>query len=140
MSAIKGIICRLRPIARTLRALAVAREGATAVETAIVLPIFLLFVFGVSEIGRALWLQSALQFAVEDAARCAAINTTTCGTTPAIQSYAASRVVGLTIPPTSFNVTSPICGMQVSINYAFSSVVPNLVPFSVTLAAQSCHP
>jgi Flp pilus assembly protein TadG len=136
----KPVLYLFAPFARMLRTAVIACEGSAAVEAAIVLPIFFSFVFGISEVGRALWVQSALQYAVEDAARCAAVNTSSCGNTSAVQSYAAGRVFGITIPSSSFSVTKPSCGNQVSISYAFSSVVPNLVPFSVTLTAQSCHP
>ena len=71
----KSVLDLFAPLARTLRTAAIACDGAAAVETALVLPVFLLCVFGISEIGRALWIQSTLQYAVEDAARCAAINT-----------------------------------------------------------------
>lgn len=130
----------LAPLTRPLRALATDCGGATAVETAFVLPGFLLCMFAIAEIARALWIQSALQYAVEDAARCAAINTRTCGDAGAVQTYAAGRAFGMSIPASSFNVTNPTCGKQVSVSYAFNSLVPNLVPLSLTLAAQSCHP
>ena len=117
-----------------------ARDGAAAVELALLLPVFLVFLLGICEFGRALWTQSALQYAVEAAARCAAVNTTTCGTTSATQTYAAGQVNGITIPSTDFNVTSPSCGIQVSISYAFTLLVPKLIPWSMTINAQSCHP
>lgn len=117
-----------------------AREGTTAVETAIVLPAFLLLLLGLVETGILFWTQSSLQFAVEAAARCAVVNSTLCGTTSAVQSYAASQVTGLTVASSSFTVSQPSCGHQVSISYPFSFVDPNLFPWPVTLNAQSCHP
>ena len=125
---------------RKLAGLLTARDAAAAVEAALLLPLFLAFIFGICEFGRALWTQSALQYAVEVAARCAVVNTTTCGNTGQIQSYAASAVNGLTIPSTDFNVTTPSCGTQVSISYPFTLAVPQLIPWSMTLTAQSCHP
>lgn len=123
-----------------LAALLRGSDAAAAVEAALLLPVFLTFIFGICEFGRALWTQSALQYAVEAAARCAAVNTTTCGSTSQIQSYAANAVNGLTIPATDFNVSAPSCGTQVSISYAFALAVPQLIPWSMTLTAQSCHP
>lgn len=123
-----------------LGALLRACDAAAAVEAALLLPVFLTFIFGICEFGRALWTQSALQYAVEAAARCGAVDTTTCGSTSQIQSYAASAVNGLTIPSADFNVTAPSCGTQVSISYAFTLAVPQLIPWSMTLTAQSCHP
>jgi Flp pilus assembly protein TadG len=49
-------------------------------EFALVFPSFILLTMGVIEFGRAMWIQNTLQAAVEQAARCAVVNTTTCGT------------------------------------------------------------
>jgi len=126
---------RARRLSRWLRSC----DGVAAVEAALVLPVFLAFVFGIIEVSRAYRIQTALQFAVEDAARCAAINRSTCGSIDAIQNYAASKAPGLTIPPRRFNVTLQRCGIEVAIDYPFTSLVGNLVPLSATLSAQSCH-
>ncbi len=123
-----------------LAALAKARDGATAVETAIVLPAFLLFIFAIIEAGLLFWTQSTLQFAVEAAARCAVVNTTQCGSASAIQTYAAAQATGMTIPSSSFSVTQPVCGYQVSISYPFSFIVTELFSGTITLNATSCHP
>jgi len=117
-----------------------ASAGTTAIETAIIFPVFFLFLFAIIEAGTLFWTQSALQSAVEAAARCAAINTKVCGTTSAVQDYAASQVPGLVVSSTSFSVTTPGCGHQVSISYPFSSVVPQLIPWAITLNATSCLP
>jgi len=126
-----------------LAALAKARDGATAVETAIVLPAFLLFIFAIIEAGLLFWTQSTLQFAVEAAARYASINTTL--STSAIQTYAASQAVGMTISSSSFSViqpptTSSCGGYQVSISYPFNFIVSHLFTNTITLKANSCHP
>lgn len=128
-----------------------ACDGATAVEMAFLLPVFMLFLLGICEFGRALWTQTALQFAVESAARCAAVSPTLCtasgGTTMDIPGYAASQAFGLSIPSSAFTYTqNAICGVglgggaQVTASYAFNAVVPQFVPVDVTLTAKSCHP
>jgi hypothetical protein len=117
-----------------------AQIGRLSVETAIVLPVFLLFLFAIIEAGLLFWTQSSLQFAVEAAARCAVVDKTNCGSTGAIQSYAASQVVGLTVPSASFDVSQPSCGHQVSISYPFSFIVSGLYSGAMTLNAKSCHP
>jgi Flp pilus assembly protein TadG len=122
-----------------LVAFAKACDGTTAVETAIVLPVFLLMLFAIIEGGLLLWTQSTLQFAVEAAARCAAVNTTQCGSSSAIQSYAASQAFGMTISSSSFSVSQPSCGYQVSISYPFSFIVQEIFPGTITLNAASCH-
>jgi Flp pilus assembly protein TadG len=132
-----------------------ARGGATAVEMAFLLPVFMLFLLGICEVGRLLWTQTALQFAVEAAARCAAVSPSLCtaagGTTMDVRGYAASQAFGMSIPSDTFNVDPNwICGVgssstgsggvRVTASYAFPAVVPQLVPVNITLSAMSCHP
>jgi Flp pilus assembly protein TadG len=79
-----------------------AGEGTAAVETGILLPIYLLFLLGIFEFGRLLWTQVSLQYAVEAAVRCAIIDPTTCGTSSAVATYAANQAFGLSIPSSAF--------------------------------------
>jgi Flp pilus assembly protein TadG len=124
-----------------LAALAKACDGTTAVETALVLPAFLLLLFAIIEAGFLFWTQTTLQSAVEAAARCAVVNSTLCGSTSAIQTYAASQAYGMTISSSSFSVSQPSCGYQVSISYSFNLIVTRLFSTSaITLTAKSCHP
>jgi Flp pilus assembly protein TadG len=121
------------------------RSAATAVEVALLFPVFLLLLLGISEFGRALWTQTALQFAVGAAARCAAVNPSQCSD---VRAYAATQAYGLSIPSGDFVYTANAsCGIsgydrgaQVTVSYPFRPLVPQLVPLSVTLSAQSCHP
>lgn len=135
-------------IARFTCGLWPSRAGATAIEMAFLLPIFLGFLLGIEEFGRALWTQTALQFAVESAARCAVVNPDAC---PDVRAYAASEAFGLSVPSTAFNYTpNAICGVcsgatctggaLVEASYPFQALVPQLIPVNVTLAAKSCHP
>jgi len=132
-----------------------ARDGATAVEMAFLLPVFLLFLLGIEEFGRALWTQSTLQFAVEAAARCAAVSPSLCtasgGSSMDVPGYAARQAFGLSIPSSSFTYTAnATCGVassasgsggaQVTASYAFQQLAQQLVPLHVTLSAKSCHP
>src|SRR5690348_7363211 len=122
-----------------------SRGGATAIEMAFLLPVFLMFLLGIEEFGRALWTQTALQFAVEAAARCAAVSPSECTNVP---SYAAGQAYGMSIPSSAFTYTpNAVCGAasvtsgaQVTASYAFPALVPALVPINVTLSAKSCHP
>jgi Flp pilus assembly protein TadG len=50
-----------------------AQEGTTAIEFALVAPVFLMLVFGTIEFGRLPWTQQALQQTAIAGARCVAI-------------------------------------------------------------------
>jgi Flp pilus assembly protein TadG len=115
--------------------------GSSAVELAILLPIFLTFVLGIFEVSRALWTQSTLQYAVEAAARCYALAISSCNSASATKTYTTTQAAGLTISSSEVSVSTPSCGYKVSVSHTFDPIVPQLVPgLSITLSAQSCHP
>ena len=131
------------PELTNLRGLRRNRRGVTAIEVAIVFPVFILLVLGTLDFCRALWLQNALQGAVESAARCAALNPVTCGTAANIQAYAATQVAGFSIASSAFSATTAACGQKVTASYPFTFIPASLPPFnslSLTLSAQSCRP
>ena len=134
------IASAIRNWAATLARLAREPLGVSAVETALLLPLFLALLLGIVEFSRALWTQAALQYAVEAAARCAAVNTTTCDNAADTKTFAATQAYGMTVASSNFSVTTPSCGNQVSVSYAFPFIVPQLVPGNLTLSAKSCHP
>jgi Flp pilus assembly protein TadG len=115
-------------------------RGAAAVEFAMVLPILLLCVLGLIEFARAIWTQATLDYAVQAAARCAAVDTITCGTTAQTQQYAVTKAPGLALPAATFMVTTQACGAQVTASLAFDFLVPALLPYSATLSAHACFP
>jgi hypothetical protein len=135
-----------KPVGRPCR-LWQARKGTSAIETAFILPVLLVGTLGMVEAGRAMWIQSSLQAAVVQAARCAAISPATC---PDVPSYASSQVGWLSLPSSDFTYTSAAsCGIasytkgqQVVANYTFHTVVSGLIPkFStIALSATACHP
>lgn len=114
------------------------RRGSIAVEFAFIVPPLILFLLGAIEGGRMLWAQNALQYAVEQAARCAVVDTTNCGSVSQIQAYAAGKTYSLHLASKIFSVTNPSCGAQVSANLPFSTITP--IPITMTLKAKSCHP
>lgn len=118
-------------------------QGSSSVAFAATMPLFLALTLGVTEVGLLMWIQVGLQHGVEMAARCASINTTLCNNTTNIQNFAAQNAYGLNPPPSTFSVSTPICGNQVSASYAFNYLTTYLVNFpasSLTLTAQSCYP
>lgn len=120
--------------------LAADRRGATLIEFAVLLPLFVLLVFGIMQLGQVFWTQAALQHAVEMAARCASVNTVTCGTAAQVQSYAATQAYGLAVPVGAFSVTTPACGNQVVASYEFTFPVAALISPALSLTARSCYP
>jgi Flp pilus assembly protein TadG len=134
MSPIKAI-CEASAV---LRAQTRDVRGSVAIEFALTAIVFLLFLFGIMESGRAMWLQSALNYSVAEAARCASINPTLCGTTSQIQSYASGQS-GAGFESSIFFANTASCGNQVSASYPLALTIPTLA-ISVTLTAQACYP
>lgn len=115
-------------------------RGTVAIEFALLLPALLLFILGIADVGRLIWTQTTLDRAVEAAARCAVIDSTTCGTAALTQTYAAGQAFGLTIASTAFTVTTPSCGIQVAVSMPFTLIIPWLTTSSIALAATACYP
>jgi Flp pilus assembly protein TadG len=124
-----------------LRSLPRCRRGTAAVEFALVaIPLFM-FLFGIIEMGRVLWLQNALHYSVEEASRCAAVDSTSCGNASQIESFAASRS-GYTFSNSVFSDPAPSCtggSCCVSGSYTMNLVIP-FVTLAPTLSSSSCFP
>ena len=137
--------CAVRALARFGRDQSGASE---AVEFALVGPLLIAFLFSIYEVGQALWTQGVLDFAVEQAARCASVNAGTCGTANAITGYAAGLTSPLNLNKSVFTATTPACGNQVTASYQFNfvsiGILPiintRLFPTSVVLTSSSCYP
>ncbi len=112
--------------------------GTTAVEFALVLPCFLALTVGTVNACIALYANSALHFAVDDAARCMSVKTNVCDNAADTQTYAAGNYNGPAISP-SFVATTTSCGNQVTgtVTYQLNAIVTNL---SVPLSATACYP
>ena len=118
------------------------RRGAVAIEYALILPALLLLVIGIIDTGRVLWTYTTLYRATEAAARCAAINTTDCGTVGQVQSYAVAQAFGLKIDAAAFSVATAACGIQVNGRYDFTFAIPAFTKDlgTITLKAAACYP
>jgi Flp pilus assembly protein TadG len=135
-----------RHVIRFLARLAADEDG-QAVEFALVLPVMLGLILGIYEFGQAVWTQGMLDYAVEQAARCASVNATTCGTVSAIKTFASQQTVPLNLPVSTFSASTPACGNLVTASYVFNFIgtMPlihgtALFPTSVTLTSTSCYP
>lgn len=116
-------------------------RGATALEFAILAPVFFLLILGIVAFGMLFWTQVGLQHGAEMAARCASVNSTLCpnGNPSAITNYALQQAFGLSLPASTFTYSTPTCGNQVNATYSF--VFPNILKLNpLTLQAQACFP
>jgi len=116
-------------------------RGASAVEFAIVAPIFLIMMFGIIEFGRAFWIKSTLQFAVEEAGRYNMVYTSK--TTAEIQAYAEGKLPaslsGATVTATE-ETTGVDEFMSITASFQFNSLVPLLQIPTITLQAKARVP
>ena len=127
-------------------------RGGTAVEFALVAPVFLMFIFLMLDGGRMIFAKQALNELATATARCAAIKPIGCATVAETQSWAAARASSRsTLSITAANVTvsqSTTCGGQanmaqatISMNYAkgaFTLLPQNTIPAQLTSTA--CFP
>ena len=113
-------------------------RGNAAVEFALVLVPLLLFVFGIIATAQAVWLQNALTVSVSEAARCASVNPTLCGSPAQIRAYAADQA-GAGLDSSVFSVEAASCGNRVSASYPLALTIP-FMTLSVNLSAQACYP
>jgi hypothetical protein len=128
-------------LARAWRcAAALDERGAEAIEMAIVLPVFLVFLLGALDVGRMAWTQGTLDYATAAAARCAVVDPIQCSTVAQIESYGAAHAYGMTVDPSAFAVASDACGQRVSVSLPFQMVTPYVVSANFTLAANACYP
>lgn len=139
---------------RLIKKIGASKAGATAVETAIVLPLFLAFVMGVIEFGRVFWVQSSLQHAVEQTSRNAMAEYTRESFTNAnfstwfaswgssLEGSAPSEIFGWDPSNITFtaatSTTSGIDYVQINGSYAFSFLIPGVS--TLTLNALSKTP
>lgn len=123
---------------RLLGALASARSGSAVVELAFIVPAVILFVLGIMEVGRVMWLQNALNYSVVEAARCVSNSPTTCATATQTKSFAAATA-GAGFDSSVFTVTTASCGNQVSASYPVTLAIPYM-SLSATLTSQACYP
>lgn len=123
-----------------MRRLGRDRAGTTATEFALLAPALLLLLVGSMEFGRLMWTQAVLDFAVQDAARCASITPSVCGTSAQIATYASGDVSTSYVPTSAFSGTTAACGHQVSASFAYPFIATGLFNFTPTLTASACFP
>lgn len=131
-------------IAKAVRSLRRCRLGATAVEFALVAPIFIVMAVGVFELGRAMWIKATMQYAVEETTRYAMVNTSTPMAT--LESYAQTKLTdtGMSSTGITFTATQDTVGsvdyVTISASYNFSVLITLITMPVVTLTAKSRVP
>lgn len=120
------------------------RRGASAVEFAIVAPVFMLIVLGIVEFGRMVMVQQVITNAAREGARISVLDSATTGrVTARVNDYlAAASLPNATVtvspsPPTSAGFDEPV---SVEVRIPFSAVSPLTRPFlsnGVVLSAES---
>ncbi|HEY8573926.1 TadE family protein [Phenylobacterium sp.] len=120
-----------------IRRLARDIEGATAVEFGLVLPVFVAMMLGLLSVGMLAFSVNSLQFAAEDAARCAAVKTTVCTDASTTRAYALSRYAGPQVSPV-FSYEFADCGHRVTATATYDlGLVPQIG--KVPLTATACY-
>ena len=117
-----------------------ADSGATAVEFAIVAPLYLTMMVGVFELSRAMWIKASMQYAVEETSRYALVNTSASATT--LQTYAESKLSDTGVGSTGmiFTITADGTVADIQVSYSFETLT-SLLPFpSLALTAKSRVP
>lgn len=141
-----GIIKPIGALFGALRGQTRDVRGGAAVEVALTGIALVMFLFGIIQFGFAMWLQSALNYSVAEAARCASVNATVgvCDSASAIQTYANNQsgydfVGSSSVPVFSVTTPDPPCGKEVKASYPLTITIPTFA-FSVNLGAQACYP
>jgi len=114
------------------------QAGGAAVEYALILPVFIILMVGGLSMGSVSMAANSLHYAVEDAARCAAVKTTVCSDSTKTTTYAQGRYSGPQISP-QFSYSTAGCGHTVTAtaNYPVGLAVTTV---NVPLSASACYP
>jgi len=118
-----------------------ASAGASALELALVFPLFMSLVLAIFWLALLLWTETSIRFAADAAARCASVDGTSCGTVTAIQDAAIAWSNGVPIARANVTVnlgatcTTGVTGNAVTIRYTATYFV-----LSTTSVAEACYP
>jgi Flp pilus assembly protein TadG len=142
-------------VTRRTRRLVEDAGGASAVEFAIVVPMFLLVIFGIVEFGQYLWTSSVLQQTAVQTARCMGVLQSQCASAGVYsssnstgygQTVAAGYGLGLANSNFTLSRAASCAGVtgfsQVTVSYRFYAVVPVVTAMmgGVPMTATACFP
>ncbi len=121
-----------------LKSLRLDQQGTTAVEFAIVAPVFIALIVGTLALCVALFLIGSLHYAVQESARCASVKTTICSDSATTIAYAQSHYFGPNVLPT-FTYAAAACGSSVSASISYSMDV-GFRTYTIPFSATACFP
>jgi len=122
---------------RLIRRFWLEERGAAAAEFVLILAPMIMLTIGAINLSLMIYTVSTLNYAAEDAARCASVKTTICTNQTTTDAYAKSRYKGPVAP--TFTRTSAACGNRVvgTANYTFSTGFTSTI---IPLSATACYP
>jgi Flp pilus assembly protein TadG len=115
------------------------QRGTSAIEFAIVGPVFILLVIGIFYMCACLSVVGSMHYAVEEGARCASVRTAVCADHDTTITYTQSHYYGPSSLPTFTYDPAAACGHAItgSINYV---VDLGLRQINVPISASACFP
>lgn len=113
-------------------------DGASALEFGLVLPILCLTMLGAISMSLLGGAVSGLHYAVEEAARCYAVNKVACASGSAAEAYALDKYIGPKMEPV-FVASNGGCGFTVSGTATFALQLA-VLELDVPLSASACYP
>lgn len=112
--------------------------GGPAIEFALILPAFITLMIGTVCAANLAFAVNSLHYAVQDAARCAAVKTTVCSSASATISYAQGKYGGPQISP-NFSYSTAGCGHTVSASATYPIYIATGT-VNVPISAAACYP
>lgn len=116
-------------------------RGTTAIEFSLILPVFLLFIFGSIELGNVLWIDSSLAYGATYGARYAFAHPTY--SNAQVQSYAFSTtILPTTVNPYTVTGAGGAGGTTVTItgSFTYNFLVLPLDPLTLTITEKQILP
>jgi Flp pilus assembly pilin Flp len=114
-------------------------RGTTAIEFAIVGPVFIFLVIGIAFLCMGLAVAGSMHYAVEEGARCASVRKTVCSDEDTTIAYTKARYFGPSAVPTFVYDPAAVCGHSVTASVSYV-VDMGLKRISVPITAAACFP
>lgn len=114
-------------------------SGTTAAEFALVVPLFVILVFGTINTCLLIAAFINMQYAAQRTARCLSVDIAATCTPGNVDTFAKGLYNGPSVTGLTFASTTPACGTQVTATGSFE-LMTGLSATSVNLSAQACYP